>query len=129
MKRHIGTKLVVGCIAVLVLMVTAGTGVVSGETAAADTAGSDIFLAAKCNLCHGVVSANIVAKTKSEKMLGPDLGGVAERHDAEWISQFVRRQVQKDEKDHKKEYKGTEEDLTALIQWLSQQAPAPETAE
>jgi cytochrome c2 len=125
MKRHIGTKLVVGCIAVLVLMLAAGTGVVSGEAAAGDSAGAELFLAAKCNMCHGVASADIMAKSKSEKMLGPDLGGVTERYDAEWISKYMRKQVQKDEKDHKKEYKGTEEDLTAMIQWLGQQAAAP----
>ena len=109
-------------------MIVSGTGVISGEVAG-ESAGSDLFLAAKCNLCHGVISVGIEAKTKSEKLLGPDLGGVTAGLEAEWISQFVRKQVQKDEKDHKKEYKGTDEDLAALIQWLGEQAPAPETAE
>lgn len=124
MNKQMGSKLVVGFVAILLLMIVSGTGVVSGEVAGEAT-GASLFEAAKCNLCHGVISAGIEAKTKSEKLLGPDLGGVTANLEAEWISQFVRKQVQKDEQDHKKEYKGTDEDLTAMIQWLGEQAPAP----
>jgi hypothetical protein len=65
-----------------------------------------------------VAAAGIEAKAKSEKLKGPDLGGVTERHEREWIGKYVRKQIDFNGEAHKKEFKGTDEELAALIDWL-----------
>ena len=71
----------------------------------------------KCNMCHAVPAAEIEAKTKSEKMKGADLGGKIES-DFEAIAAYVRKAGELDGKSHKKEFKGTDEELQAIIDWL-----------
>jgi mono/diheme cytochrome c family protein len=66
-----------------------------------------------------VAAAGIEAKAKSEKLKGPDLGGVTERHERPWIEQYVRKQIEFNGAAHKKEFKGTDEELAALIDWLA----------
>jgi len=83
--------------------------------------GQDVFTAQKCNMCHSVSTVGIEAKMKSPKMMGPDLKGVGERHDAEWIGKFLHKEVQKDGADHKGSFKGTPEELETLIAWLNEQ--------
>ena len=83
--------------------------------------GKDAFLAAKCNTCHSVSTAGIEAKTTSEKLKGPDLVGVANDFDAEGLAAFLRQESEKDGKKHKKAWKGTDEDLSAIVDWLLEQ--------
>jgi mono/diheme cytochrome c family protein len=88
---------------------------VSSTAGAAD--GKAIFLAQKCNLCHTIDSQQI-AKT-SEKMKAPDLsdaGGMVES--ADWLKSFLKKEVKKDDKNHQREFKGTPEELDAVVQWL-----------
>jgi cytochrome c2 len=80
--------------------------------------GKALFEASKCNMCHAVKAAGIEAKVKSEKMQGPDLGGVGSRHEAEWIVKYVKKEVQLEEKDHKGTFKGSDEDMKAILAWL-----------
>lgn len=83
--------------------------------------GKATFEAQSCNLCHDVSSAGITAKTKSEKLKGPDLTGVGDRFDAEWIAKYVKKEVDKDGKAHTKPFKGTDEELQAIVDWLLEQ--------
>lgn len=84
--------------------------------------GKAVFEAQKCDLCHSVSTVGIEAKTKSEKMQGPDLVGVVTaEHDAEWIGKYVRKQAELNGKQHSKEFKGSDEELQALIDWLGAQ--------
>ncbi len=71
----------------------------------------------KCNMCHAVPAAEIVAKSKSEKMKGADLGGKVEG-EFETIAAYVRKAEELDGKKHKKEFKGTDEELQAILDWL-----------
>ncbi len=71
----------------------------------------------KCNMCHAVPAAEIEAKTKSEKMKGADLGGHIEA-DFETIAAYVRKEGELDGKTHKKPFKGTDEELQAIVDWL-----------
>jgi mono/diheme cytochrome c family protein len=82
--------------------------------------GKAIFEAQKCNTCHGVSTAGIAATTTSEKMKGPDLvGGVS---DAAWTKQYIKKEVaNKADKKHMKEFKGTPEELDAIVAWLQAQ--------
>ncbi len=78
--------------------------------------GQTAFVGQKCNMCHSVPQADITAKVKSETMKGPDLPATA--REAEWLAQFMKREIQLEGKDHKKEYKGTDEELKAITAWL-----------
>lgn len=72
----------------------------------------------KCNMCHGVPAAEIVAKTKNEKMKGGDLGGKIETG-LEELAAYVRKEAELDGKTHKKPFKGTDEELQAIVDWLA----------
>ena len=48
-----------------------------------------------------------------------DLSKVGSERDAEWIGQFLRKQVKLDGKKHKQKYRGSDEDLATLGLWLS----------
>ncbi|MDH3627343.1 MAG: cytochrome c [Acidobacteriota bacterium] len=78
--------------------------------------GQATFIAQKCNMCHAVPEFEIEAKIKSEKMIGPALpaGG----RDAEWMTGFLSRKIQLDGNDHKKEFKGTDEELERIVAWI-----------
>jgi hypothetical protein len=82
--------------------------------------GKEIFLAQKCDLCHTVSSAGSEAKTKSDKMKGPDLT-TAEKRDPKLLADFMRKTAQIDDQDHKKEFKGSDEELGALLSWIQEQ--------
>lgn len=97
----------------------------TSEESASAINGKTIYIDYKCNLCHSVTSAGIEAKVKSEKMKGPDLTGVTSKREPEWIAKYVRKQVQIEDRDHKPEFKGTDEELDALIAWLKEQTRAP----
>lgn len=83
--------------------------------------GQEIFMAGKCNLCHSVSSVGIESKTKSEKMMGPDLAGVGERHDAEFLAAYLKQEEELDGETHKKAFSGSDEEFAALIAWLMEQ--------
>ena len=78
--------------------------------------GRELFAAQKCNMCHAVPQADLVAMVKSKKMKGPDLP--ADSREPDWIERFLKREVQLKGKDHKKEFKGTAEELRAITAWL-----------
>ena len=86
---------------------------------AAASDGKAVFEAQKCNLCHSVPSAGIEATTKSDKLKGPDLVNLD--HEAEWLAKFLKKEVEKDGKSHTKPFKGSDEELKALVDWLLEQ--------
>lgn len=107
---------------VLVVAVLAWIVVLSAVPATgAGPDGKALFLAQKCNLCHSVEPAGIERTSKSEKMKGPDLAGVGKRHDAEWTKKFLTKTEMLNGKKHLKEFKGTPEELDALVAWLGKQ--------
>ena len=79
--------------------------------------GRALFTGQKCNMCHSVPEADLIAMVKSKKLKGPDLP--AESREPDWIVRFLKREVQLDGKDHKQEFKGTEEELRAIAAWLA----------
>jgi len=96
-------------------------GLASVPAGAADDAGQTAFLAAKCEMCHAVSTAGIEARTKSESMLGPDLVNLAESRDAKWLVEYLKRETDLDGKEHKKEFKGSDEELQTIVDWLLEQ--------
>ena len=84
-------------------------------------AGHKAFATLKCNMCHDVSTAGIESKTKSEKMYGGDLVGLAEEWDAKTLAAYIKQESEKDGAQHKKEFKGSDEELQALVDWLLEQ--------
>ncbi len=82
-----------------------------------DPPGKAVFLAQKCNMCHNVPAAGI---TRTGKMTTPDLPGDNTGRPASFFAQFLKKEVENQEgKKHVKEWKGTDEELTQLTEWLA----------
>lgn len=90
----------------------------SGPAAEAQGAkdGKQIFLDQKCNMCHGVSTAQITATTKSEKMKGPDLVNVKE--DAKTLTAYLKKTADLNGKKHAKEVKLSDPELNTLVTWI-----------
>jgi mono/diheme cytochrome c family protein len=123
MRRTVGFTLAV--FVTVLLLAVLYSGPAAGAAAAAAPAdkpdGKAIFLAQKCNLCHGVSSAGIEHTTKSEKLAGPDLTGLAAKQDAAFLARYLRKEVDLNGKKHGKELKATDAEVQAVIAWLQQQ--------
>lgn len=88
---------------------------ISAPLQAAD--GKAVFLDKKCNMCHSVDSQSI--EKTSEKMKAPDLSNAASLvSSGDWLKDFLTRKVKKDDKNHMREFKGTDEELNAVVDWI-----------
>ncbi len=80
-----------------------------------------MFLAEKCHRCHSVSSAGIKAAGKKKRARATDLTGVGPRLGAQFLLKFLKRGVKKKGELHSKLFKGTDEELQALVDWLLEQ--------
>ncbi|MEA2693361.1 MAG: hypothetical protein QOJ16_2748 [Acidobacteriota bacterium] len=92
----------------------------AAASAAAAPDGKAIFLAQKCNVCHSVSAAGIERQVKSEKVAGPDLTTATAQHDKAFLTKFLKKEEMVDGKKHGKEWKGTDPELSALIDWVKE---------
>jgi len=106
-------------LALLLAALTVSGPVYAGMASAAE-GGKAVFISAKCVTCHGVASAGIEAKMQG-KMAGPDLTGAVEERGADVVKAFLQGDGQIDGKKHKMSFKGSDEELAALIDWLGEQ--------
>lgn len=83
--------------------------------------GKAVFVAQKCSTCHSVSTAGIEATSKSDKMKGPDLVGLAADHDAAAIEGYLKKETKFDGKAHRTAFKGSDAELDALVAWLLKQ--------
>lgn len=107
-----------GLVTLAVFSCVVGLSLVSAEEAAD---GQALFVSSKCNMCHSVPQVEIVAMIKSKKMQGPDMP--ATPRESEWIAGFLKREIQLNGKDHKKEFGGADSDLKTISTWLSELKP------
>lgn len=96
----------------------------AGPAQADGKSGKDLFLVSKCNSCHSVAPAGIEAKVTSEKMRGPDLAGRPDPARFDTLVGYLRKTEKIEGKEHKAEWKGSDEDLKAILTWLSLLEPA-----
>ncbi len=99
---------------VLVMSLTAGT-----SWAVQDDVGKQAFIDGSCGRCHSIESEDIHASVKSESMKGPDLGELDPPRDASWISAYLKRDVKLHDKAHRSPWRGTDEELKAIADWLA----------
>ena len=111
MTSRARTATIVAACAVLVF--------IAAGARADEAAAKSAFDANKCSNCHSIEKLGMTRKIQSEKTAGPDLSKVGTKHDAAWIVKWCLREVEKDGKPHKSEYKGTKEDLQAIADWLA----------
>ena len=120
---RIGQAVGVALLLFVTLFAVALFGTGYGATPAAAAAAPDgkaIFLGQKCNLCHSVSAAGIERTTKSEKVAGPDLTTATAKHDKAFLTKFLKKEETVDGKKHGKEWKGTDAELSTLIDWLKE---------
>ncbi len=104
---------VIGLIALVALALFPATSVASDNDA--ETLFTETH---KCNMCHSVKAEGIEAKTTSEKMKGGDLSGFETKKPFSEIAAYVRKEGELDGKSHKKPFKGTDEELQTILDWL-----------
>lgn len=80
-----------------------------------DPAGKKIFVDQKCNMCHTVKSVGI----ESKKSDATDLSNVGAEMKSEDMIKYLKKEMKLNGKDHKTAFKGSEEDLKKLVEWLS----------
>lgn len=76
--------------------------------------GKKIFLANKCNMCHTITSQGIESK-KSDAV---DLSNVGNDKTVEFLNKYLKKEAKLNDKDHKSSFKGTDQELKVLVDWL-----------
>lgn len=86
-----------------------------------EDAGKTIFKASKCSTCHAVKSQSIVKGSGdgTEGKDAPDLSGVGTKHTAAWMTKYLLKKETIDDKKHLKKFKGTDDELETLSNWLA----------
>ena len=74
-----------------------------------------------CGECHGVKVARISPTTKNADDRGSDLTGIGEKYQSDWLKKYVMEEEELDGKSHKKKFKGSDEELQVLVDWLLEQ--------
>jgi len=100
----------------LAMLVVAGlmigyTAKTSAEDAPKD--GKTIFTESKCTMCHSIKALTIETKGKA-----PDLSLVGDKHNAEFITKFLKKEEKMNDKNHPIAFKGEAKDLETLATWL-----------
>jgi cytochrome c553 len=81
--------------------------------------GQTIFMDAKCNNCHGIVALGIESKSKKKDNPPPDLSNVGAELTSEFIKKYLLKEETLHDKKHAIAFKGSDEDLTMLSEWLA----------
>ena len=76
--------------------------------------GKQIFMDNKCNSCHTVASQDITSK-KDDAI---DLSNAASVGDAQLLKSYLLKEAQINDADHKMKFKGSDDDLNTLVNWL-----------
>lgn len=76
--------------------------------------GKKVFVDSKCSMCHTVKSAGI----ESKKSDATDLSAVGKDQTVEFLTKYLKKEAKLNDKDHKSAFKGSDEDLKKLVDWL-----------
>jgi hypothetical protein len=76
--------------------------------------GQQIFADSKCIKCHSVESLEI-SSTKDDPV---DLSNTGANHDAEFLKKYLVKEEKLNDKKHKTKFKGSDEELDVLVNWL-----------
>jgi cytochrome c5 len=79
-----------------------------------DVDGKKVFVDNKCNMCHTVKSVGI----ESKKSDATDLSTVGKDKTKEFLMKYLKKETKLNDKDHKSSFKGSEDELKTLVDWL-----------
>lgn len=84
--------------------------------AAAPAAGREVFLEQNCQRCHAVSSAGIEARVTTGRTAGGDLS--TSTMDRAALRAVTLREQEVDDRRHPGQFKGTPDELEAMVDWL-----------
>ncbi len=91
--------------------------VLVGVVFAQTKTGKDIFIDSKCNTCHSIKSQEIESKQAGKY---PDLSEIGKAGiDEATLQKYLLKEESIKDKKHAVKFKGSEEELTTLVKWLS----------
>jgi mono/diheme cytochrome c family protein len=79
-----------------------------------EPAGKKLFIDNKCNMCHTVKLVGI----ESKKSDASDIKTLDKEKSTEFWMQYLMKKEKLNGKDHKTAFKGSEEDLAKIVEWL-----------
>ena len=106
----------------LVLVISASLVTSAGRLSTTSSGGGkSLFEENKCNKCHSIESQGIsrVGDAPPGGKLPPDLSGVGLKHDAEWMTKWLHKEVELNGKKHMKKFAGSDDELKTLTTWLA----------
>ncbi|MFA6571610.1 MAG: hypothetical protein WCT77_10295 [Bacteroidota bacterium] len=74
-----------------------------------------VFLNKKCNTCHSITIEGITLLKKGN---APDLSDIGTKVKADFIKQFLKKEVKLNNKLHLIRFPGTDTELDSLASWL-----------
>lgn len=80
-----------------------------------EPAGKKAFIDNKCNSCHPIEAAGITTKAKKNN---PDLSKVGKELTPDAMIKYIKKETKINDKKHPSNWKGTDEDLKAITDWL-----------
>jgi hypothetical protein len=117
-RRPISLAAILAAPLMLALLPVSAVSLPTEETE--DPPGKVAFVAQACNLCHEVSGEGIERKSKSDKLEGRDMTGIGTEFDREFAKAYILREAaMEDGSKHKKPFKGTDEELEAILDWLA----------
>ena len=81
-----------------------------------EPAGKKIFVDSKCGSCHSIEAEGLTTKSKKKNV--PDLSDVGTKRNSDFISKFITKQEKLNDAQHPMAFKGSDEDLQKLANWL-----------
>ena len=115
------STLTISCGLVLCFFVFTGAAFIDEPTATpALNDGKETYVQ-HCGECHGVKVAQINPTTRNAQNKGPDLTGIGEKYQPGWIKKYIMEEAEIEGKSHKKKFKGSDEELQVLVDWLLEQ--------
>jgi cytochrome c5 len=101
--------------------------------------GQKVFMDSRCDMCHTVYSAGVgeppaeeagkkveEAEKEAEADGPPDLSEVGAGATAEWLKLYLTKEETLNEKKHMIRFKGSDEELNLLVEWLLTLRPPEE---
>lgn len=99
---------------ILVLSIVALYGFAYGIAGNDEPEGKKLFIDNKCNMCHTVKSVGIESK-KSDAI---DIVKLDEEKNDEFWMNYLMKKEKLNGKEHKTAFKGTEEELKKIVDWM-----------
>lgn len=76
--------------------------------------GKQIFMDSKCTSCHTVTSQDITSKKDDAS----DLSNAGSLGDAQLLKSYLLKEAPINDQDHKMKFKGSDDELNTLVNWL-----------